>query len=166
MESKHKVERDCQLDRLNAELRLYRITVLILSVILMACILLFGIMFLEDGHMGLCSGTVILTGDSDVSMICLQVMGSNISPGVWSDTLVSSVLIKRFGSRHLYIFSIFYSKVFRPISRENNCNHRILTLGIGNYSKAQNASQLLFPHRVVTLRCAITIGSIKICFAW
>ena len=69
MESKHKVERDCQLDRLNAELRFYRITVLILSVILMAGILLFGITFLEDGHMGLCSGTVILTGDSDVSMI-------------------------------------------------------------------------------------------------
>ena len=69
MESKHKVERDCQLDRLNAELRLYRITVLILSVILIASILLFGIMFLEDSHMGLCSGTVILTGDSDVSMI-------------------------------------------------------------------------------------------------
>ena len=69
MDSKHKVERNCQLDRLNAELRLYRITVLILSVILMAGILLFGIMCLEDGHMGLCSGTVILTGDSDVSMI-------------------------------------------------------------------------------------------------
>ena len=82
MDSKHKVERDCQLDRLNAELRIYRITVLILSVILMAGILLFGIIFLEDRHMGLCSGTVIVTGDSDVSMICLQVMVSNISPGV------------------------------------------------------------------------------------
>ena len=82
MDSKQKVERDCQLDRLNAELRIYRITVLILSVILMAGILLFGIIFLEDRHMGLCSGTVIVTGDSDVSMICLQVMVSNISPGV------------------------------------------------------------------------------------
>ena len=69
MDSKHKVEIDCQLDRLNAEVRFYRITVLILFVTLMAGILLFGIMFLEDGHMGLCSGTVILTGDSDVSMI-------------------------------------------------------------------------------------------------
>ena len=70
MVSKHKVERNCQLDRLNAKLRLYRITVLTLSVILMAGILLLGIMFLEDGHhMGLFGGTVILTGDSDVSMI-------------------------------------------------------------------------------------------------
>ena len=69
MNSIHKVERCWQLDRLNAELRIYRITVLILSVILMAGILLFGITFLEDGHMGLCSSTVILTGDSDVSMI-------------------------------------------------------------------------------------------------
>ena len=112
MVSKHKVERNCQLDRLNAKLRLYRITVLILFVILMACILLLGIMFLEDGHMGLRSGTVILTGDSDVSMICLQVIDSNGSPGVWSDSLVSSILIKRFGSRHLYVFSIFFTCKF------------------------------------------------------
>ena len=70
MESKRKVERDCQFHRLNADLRLYRITVLTLSVILIACILLFMIMFLEEGHhMGLCSSAVILTGDSDVSMI-------------------------------------------------------------------------------------------------
>ena len=69
MDSKHRMERDCQLDTLNAKLRLYRIIVLTLSVILIPCILLFGIMFLEDGHMGLRSGTVTLTGDSDVSMI-------------------------------------------------------------------------------------------------